>query len=140
MQPTPYLFFNGTCAEAMTTYAGLFGTEDSLEILTVASMPPDVRSQMPPLPDSSVMHSAVKIGDGWVFAADDMGGTDAQPMAGASISLSFPTEAETRRVYDALAEGGEARMPLEPAFFAPLFGTLTDRFGIRWMVMTDPKA
>ena len=28
-------------------------------------------------------------------------------------------------------------MPLVPMFWTPLFGTLTDRFGIRWMVMAE---
>jgi PhnB protein len=58
-------------------------------------------------------------------------------MAGCNINLSFTDEAETRRVYEALSEGGDIRQPLEPAFFAPLFSAFTDRFGTRWMVMTD---
>lgn len=28
-------------------------------------------------------------------------------------------------------------MTIEPTFWTPAFGTLTDRFGTRWMVMAD---
>jgi PhnB protein len=52
----------------------------------------------------------------------------------------MPTAEEARRVFDRLAEGGEVRMPLERTFWTPAFGTLTDRFGTRWMVMADSPA
>lgn len=29
-------------------------------------------------------------------------------------------------------------MPMSPTFWSPMFGTLTDRFGIPWMVDTAP--
>ena len=86
---------------------------------------------------SGVMHSAVQVGSGWIYAADDMSGDAVAAMQGCSISVSLPDEAEARRVFDALSEGGTVRMPMAPMFFSPAFGTLTDRFGTRWMVMTD---
>ncbi|WP_375689114.1 VOC family protein [Pseudooceanicola sp. LIPI14-2-Ac024] len=139
MQPIVYLFFRGTCAEALSFYAAAFGSEEP-ELLTVASMPPEVRSQMPPMADETVMHGAVKVGMGWIYASDDMG-DNVPAMAGASISVALPTVEETHRVFAVLAEGGEVRMPLEATFFAPAFGTLTDRFGTRWMIMADaPEA
>lgn len=62
---------------------------------------------------------------------------EAKSMEGCNIAVELPDADETRRVWDALAEGAEVRMPLEPQFWTPLFGTLTDRFGIRWMIMQD---
>jgi len=139
MQPIVYLFFRGTCAEAMRFYAAAFGSEEP-EILAVGTMPPEVRSQMPPMKDETVMHAAVKVGAGWIYASDDMG-DNVPAMAGCNVSVSFPTIEEATRVFAVLAEGGEVRMPLEPTFFAPAFGTLTDRFGTRWMIMADqPEA
>ncbi|NLD70330.1 MAG: VOC family protein, partial [Limnobacter sp.] len=37
--------------------------------------------------------------------------------------------------FEALADGGEVRMPLGKTFWSPRFGMLTDRFGVDWMVM-----
>jgi PhnB protein len=135
MQPIPYLFFKNTCAEAMRFYAGVFGSPEP-EIMPFSAAPKDVLDQMPGMPPDTVMHSAVKVGEGWVYASDDPSG-ETGAMAGNSISVSFGDKAEARRVFNALAEGGEVRMPYEPTFFSPGFGTLTDRYGTRWMVMAD---
>jgi len=132
MQPIPYLFFPGTCRDAMTFYAGLFGDPDTLELMPMSAMPDEVKAEMGDFDPEAIMHSALAVGEGWIYASDDP--DRSAPMSGVSISLDFPTEAEARRVFDALAEGGEVRMPLSPMFWAPLFGMLTDRFGIRWMV------
>lgn len=134
MQPVPYLFFHGKAADAFAAYGRIFGAEP--EIMRASSMPPEALAQMPGVPADSVMHAAVKVGDGWIYGSDDPSG-DTPAMAGCNVAVSLPDEAETRRVWEALSEDGEVRMPLEPTFFAPLFGTLTDRFGTRWMVMTD---
>jgi PhnB protein len=42
-----------------------------------------------------------------------------------------------RRIFEAFADGGEVGMPLGETFWAPLFGTCTDRFGVNWMVNVD---
>lgn len=76
------------------------------------------------------------MGDGVIFASDDPSG-DTPAMAGCNVAVSLDGEAETRRVWEALADGGEVRMALSPTFWTPLFGTLTDRFGTRWMIMQE---
>ena len=137
MQPIVYLFFQGNCREAFEAYARIFGAEP--EIMTLDQMPPEAQEEMPGAPKDMVMHAALKIGDGWIYGSDDPSGTT-PAMAGCNVSLSFPDETETRRVWDALSEGGDIRMPLKPEFFAPLFGAMSDRFGIRWMIMQDDQA
>jgi PhnB protein len=51
-----------------------------------------------------------------------------------SICVNPDSEDEARRVFDALAQGGTIAMPLEKTFWGSLFGMLTDKFGINWMV------
>ena len=134
MQPIAYLFFKDTCRAAMTRYGEVFGTKP--EFMNFADMPEADRAQMPGVADDAVMHCGLQIGEGWLYASDDPSG-EAPVMSGCNICLALPDEAETRRVWEALADGGEARMPLTAMFWTPLFGTLTDRFGVRWMIMTD---
>ena len=50
------------------------------------------------------------------------------------LSVSGTDERLLRKVFDALAEGGKVRMPLEKQFWGALFGAVTDRYGIDWMV------
>ena len=135
MQPIPYLFFNHGCAEAIRLYADVFGAPEP-EIMPFSAMPEEDRATMPGVPEDAVMHAAVQIGDGWIFASDDPSG-QSPAMAGASVSVTLPTVDEARRVFHRLAEGGEVRMAMEPTFWTPAFGTLTDRFGTRWMIMAD---
>jgi PhnB protein len=135
MQPVPYLFFRNNCAEAMRFYAQTFGSGEA-QIMTFSDAPKEVLDQMPGVDPGTVMHSALNVGDGWIFASDDPTG-EFQPMAGTSVNLSFPTLEEAQRVFAALSEGGEVRMPLSPTFWSAGFGALTDRFGTRWMIMVD---
>lgn len=134
MQPIPYLFFTDTCREAMTAYGGIFGA--SPEIMLFGDMPEEDKAQMPGVPDDAVMHASLKVGDGLLFASDDPSG-ETKPMEGCDVAVALPDDDETRRVWEALAQGADVRMPLMPMFWTSLFGTLTDRFGIRWMIMTD---
>ena len=53
---------------------------------------------------------------------------------GFSLSLNAANEAEARRLFGALAEGGTVQMPLAKTFWSPSFGMLADRFGVGWMV------
>ena len=129
MQPIPYLFFSNTAREAFTLYGEVFG--NAPEIM-------EMGDQMPGVDPKTVMHAAVKVGDGWIYGSDDPSGKDFAPMAGSNVHVSFPTVEEARRVFDALSDGGEVRMPLEPTFWAPAFGAFSDRFGIRSMVAADP--
>ncbi len=132
MQPTPYLFFNGTCEEAIRAYARVFGSPEP-QIMYAKETPEGETSGIP----DAVMHAALQVGDGWLYASDY---SKAVPMAGASIAVTQKTADESRRVFDALAEGGEVEMPLEPTFWSPAFGALTDRWGTRWMVDTEGPA
>ena len=133
MTPTAYLFFNGQCAEAIAAYAEIFGGE-IMEQMPASDLPPEF-----PLSDDRkdwVMHSRVKIGDGFLMASDNIMGESAG-MAGCSVMMSFPKTAEAKDVFDKLADGGDVEMAWAPTFWSAGFGTLTDRFGIRWMIGSD---
>ena len=133
MQVTPYLFFNGNCAEAMENYADILGGE------VVANMPAsDMPPEFPVAEDRKdwVMHSELKLGDTKIYASDNIMG-DNVTMSGCSVMLSLPTSGEAQSAFNRLADGGAVEMPFAPTFFSAGFGTLTDRFGIKWMIGSD---
>ena len=137
MQPNAYLFFPGSCREALTAYGNVFGTTP--EIMAFSDAPADVQAAMPGVATDAVMHGTLPVGGGLLFASDNLFGESAA-MSGCDITVSLPDDAETRRVFEALSQGGEIRSPLEPNFWTSLYAACTDRFGIRWMVMTDSAA
>jgi PhnB protein len=127
----PYLFFSGNCREAFTRYQEVFGGE--LFVMTMGEVP----GETPPDADPNlVIHAALTIGDALLMASDDPTG-DGGPKVGISVSYNSPDPDEVRRVFDALAEGGEVSQPLIETFFSPAFGMCTDRFGIPWMFSAD---
>jgi len=134
MQPIPYVFFKDNCRAAITYYGEVFG--NTPEIMSFKDMPDEAKADMPGIADDVVMHAGLAVGDGWLYASDAPP-DEMSEMAGCNVCISLPSEAETKRVFDALAKGGDVRMALMPMFWSPLFGTLTDKFGIRWMLMTD---
>lgn len=132
MPLSPYLHFDGTCAEALRFYAKVFG-DPAPEIMTF--------DQMPDAPvdrdGSRVLHGQVKVAGGLLLASDTPPGTPTDPQAGVSISAALPDTASARAAFDRLAEGGAIIMPYGETFFSPGFGMLKDRFGTHWMVSID---
>jgi PhnB protein len=58
--------------------------------------------------------------------------------ASPTLSLTVPDDAEAERLFAALADGGQAQMPLTKTFFASRFGMVADRFGVLWMIYVAP--
>jgi PhnB protein len=56
------------------------------------------------------------------------------------INLEPDTRAETDRLFAALAAGGTVEMALQDMFWGGYFGSLVDRFGIRWMFNCEQKS
>jgi len=80
-----------------------------------------------------VMHARLKLGDSILMGSDAPPDRYNEPV-GFSVSLSINSPGDAERIFAALAEGGTVQMPLQQTFWAARFGTLTDKFGIPWMV------
>jgi PhnB protein len=133
MNPTPYLIFNGTCREAMTAYADILGGK--IDMLMEARELPEgeVPGGVPEDKADWILHCGVRFDGGQLMGSDDVFG-EAAPMAGCSVMVALESDVRARAVFDALAEGGTVQMPYAPTFWSAGFGTLTDRFGVHWMV------
>ena len=129
----PYLFFGGNCREAFTRYHEIFGGE--LILLTPNDLPAEERP--PGGGGDFIMHAALKVGDALLMASDDPTTDNFGPVQGMQVNVSYPDPGETKRVFDALAEGGNVTMPLTATSWSPAFGMCVDRFGTPWMISAD---
>jgi PhnB protein len=136
MQVQPYLFFEGRTEEALEFYQKAVGAK--VEMLMRNKESPDAPPPGMNAPPEKIMHAAFRIGETQVLASDGMCG-GAPRFQGFSLTLDTRDEAEAKRFFGALSEGGQVKMPLTPTFFSSAFGMLTDRFGIGWMVMAPKK-
>jgi len=133
----PYLSFEGRCEEALEFYKSAVGAEVTALMRFSDAPEPPPPSAVAPGSENKVMHACLRIGATEIMATD--GGCQGQSgFSGVSLALSVGSEGEAERVFAALAEGGEVRMPLGQTFFSPAFGMLADRFGVAWMVVAEP--
>lgn len=129
MQLTPYLLFDGTCAEAMEFYQSCLG--GTLKLTRVKDSP--ASQQMQADQQDKVLNAHLH--SGLVeFSASDWLARDAAPVRGDTVCmfLNGGSEAELRALFDKLSMGAEVTNPLKATYFGN-YGALNDRFGIRWM-------
>ena len=131
-QLSPYISFDGSCAEAMRFYEQVFGAR--VEMMMTNGQTPNA-DKMPPGNEDRIAHARMRVGDTVLMAGDAMVGCHPyEGKKGFSLALSFPTGAEAGRIFAALSEGGTITMPPEKTFWAELFGMTTDRFGTPWII------
>jgi PhnB protein len=124
-----YLTFNGNCREAMNFYKECLGGE--LYFQTIGESP--MADKMPSKMKESILHSTLTSGDVRIQASD-MGNDGLIKGNNVSLMLNCSSENEIRNTYEKLASGGDTTHPLEDTFWGSLFGGLTDKFEIRWIL------
>lgn len=133
MPVQPYLFFNGRCDEAIEFYQKALGA--GVMMLMRFKQAPD-QSMVKPETAEKVMHARLRIGDAIVLMSDGMCAGESK-FEGFSLTLSLDSVEEVDRRFNALADGGQVRMPLDKTFFSPRFGMLVDKFGVGWIVLVE---
>jgi PhnB protein len=132
---TPYLDFNGRCEEAINFYKQAVGA-DSVQMMRFSESPEP--TQVAPGSENKVMHACFRVGENQIMASDGYC-TGSTKFEGINLALEVATIADADRVFAALSEGGQVKMPLTQTFFSPKFGMLADRFGITWMVLVKQQ-
>jgi PhnB protein len=130
----PYLYFEGRCEEALEFYRGAVGAQ-----VTTLMRWKDAPEPPPPGSENKVMHAEFRVGDTVILASD--GKSQGRPtFQGFALALSTSSDAETDRVFGALADRGQVLQPLTSTFFTSRFGMLVDRFGVAWTILTNVTA
>lgn len=133
-----YLNFSGQTEAAFNFYRSVFGGEFIGQVSRFSDLPPDPsRPPLPPTVSNQILHIELTLLGGHVLMGSDvpesMGMTVTQGNH-VQINLEPDTRAEADRLFKALSEGGRVSMPLQDMFWGAYFGSLTDRFGVHWMV------
>lgn len=133
---TTHLNFRGQARAALDFYKQVFGGEQAL--MTYAAM------GQPELADSPdhIIWGQVLADDGFQIMAFDVRAGQ-QYDAGTNafyVSLRGSSVDDIEERWAALAEGATIQQPIGPSAWSPLYGMLTDRFGVIWIVDVDPRA
>ncbi len=133
MEVSPYLFFSGTCEEALKFYEETLGARIEGVLKNEGS---PAQKDLPPDWKDKVLHARFRIGDHVLMASDAPPG-HYRPPQGFSISVSLDDNRKAEQIFNKLAETGSVQMPFGPTFWAKGFGMCVDRFGIPWMVNSE---
>jgi PhnB protein len=123
----PYIFFPGNCREAMEFYKGVFGGELSLQTYGEVNAANDAN------PADNIMHAALESGIK-LYGSDTSEASAAAKKVSLCLGGESDQEDKLRQIFEGLSEGGDVRSPLKTEFWGDTFGTLTDKFGVDWMV------
>ena len=138
MAVTPYLFLDGRAEEAIEFYKKNLGATVGM-MMRFKDAPPNAGGPSPdPKTLDKVMHACITINGTQVFLSDgDCKGS--ATIQGFALALDAKELADGERMFNALAQGGQVRMPMMETFFAKSFGMLADKFGVGWMILAGPK-
>ncbi len=130
MKLTPFLLFDGNCAEAMAFYHSCLGGE--LIITKVGDSP--MKGQHPPEQQNKVVNARLISGAIDISATDWLHPTRT-PKQGNTVCLymSEATSTELRDIFEKLSEGADPTL-LDPLRDMPFgsYGHLADKYGVHW--------
>ena len=133
---TPFLLFDGNCADALSFYHRCLGGE--LTLTRLADTP--MKDQFPPEKHQRIIYGLLKAGDVEFSATDWMASPTREPLLGnMSAMYMIGDEAELRPLFDRLKDGAspDGFVALREMPFG-LYGQFYDRFGVQWIFRGNP--
>jgi len=135
-----YLNFQGNAEEAFKFYQSIFGGEFT-SVVRFKDMPIPGMS-LPQKDENKMMHIALPVDNDVIMASDVPEASGRKLHQGNNIFLSLHPESkeEADRFFNGLSAGGKIEMPMAKQAWGDYYGSLTDKFGIGWMVnFATPK-
>jgi PhnB protein len=134
---SPFLLFDGNCAEAMTFYQACLGGE--LTLTKVSDTP--MKDQMPPGLHQKVVNAQLKNGL-IAFTATDWMHPTRKPQQGNTVCLYINggKYSELEQIFNKLSDGAGKEL-LDVLRDMPFgsYGHLADKYGVHWFFQGDKK-
>lgn len=125
-----YVRFNGNCREAMEFYRRALGGDLTLMTAGESSM----AKQVPAEAQGKIVHSTLASGDLLLHGSDTFDGGEPAKGGAVALDMECDSEKELRESSSKLSAGGRVTLPVSQQFWGAVYGQLTDRFGIGWML------
>lgn len=131
---SPAIHLPGYCAEAIALYQKAFDiTVNSIDYYRDA--PPDSGMTITEAEQNKVMHAELTISGSRVNMSDS---NPDDIIFGNMIILNvfLNSSDDVCKAFHVLKEGGKIHVELGPQFFSSMYGSVEDRFGIRWQLIS----
>ena len=134
---TPYLLFDGNCAEAMTFYRSCLGGELSLTKVNDSPM----KDQVPPEHQDKIVNVHLKSG-AIEFSGSDWLHPTRRPKQGNTVCLYINggRYSQLKTIFDKLSAGADKEL-LDDLRDMPFgsYGHLADKYGVHWFFQGEKK-
>lgn len=127
---TPFLLFDGNCAEAMQFYQSCFGGD--LTLIPLSETP--MKAQCPPDQHHKITKALLRSGV-VEFSATDWLHPTRKPIQGNTTAMYVTGDeyAELSPIFDKLRDGADPQLLVELREMPfGIYGRLTDRYGVEW--------
>lgn len=129
-----YLIFNGNCEQAFTFYQSIFGGK--LMMMKYRDMPEQEEQHVPAGDMDRIIHVLLRVNDAIaIMGSDSPSNVATHPGDNVFQTLNVESAEEAKTIYEKLSAGGNVTMPLGKTFFADQYAMISDKFGVRWMIM-----
>ena len=129
-QINPYLTFDGNCEEAINFYQSILGGETDFK--RFGEGPPGM--PVAEGQENKIMHVHFTF-DGCVLMASDSGGMHEVTQGNNfHLSVDLHDKARAEKVFNDFGSEGTITMPFQEVFWGGSFGSVTDKFGVNWMI------
>ena len=132
LHATPFLLFDGNCAEAMNFYHGCLGGE--LQLIKLGDTP--MKAQFPPEKHDRIINAHLKSGDIDISATDWMASPEFDPVQGNTfaIFITGKTYDDLKPAFDKLKDGNNNKR-LQELHEMPfgIYGQFYDKYGVQWI-------
>ncbi len=139
LRSTPFLLFDGACAEAMTFYLDCLGGKLTLTKLGDTLM----KDMFPPEKHERIINAHLTSGDIEISATDWMASPDFDPVQGNTYAIFVigDTYDELKTVFDKLRDG-DNNTRLQELHDMPfgIYGQFYDKYGVQWIFRGDRRA
>jgi PhnB protein len=125
-----FLTFDGDCRQALEFYAKTFKQKAPEQVMTYGQNPMGSSEA----DKERILYACMPICGCTVMFSDCPSDFHSTKGNNIMLTLGLSDENEIKRIFNALAEGGQVGMKLDKTFFSELFGMVTDKFGIIWQV------
>ncbi|MGG1617017.1 VOC family protein [Paenibacillus sp. NRS-1781] len=135
----PYITMNGNAKDAIQFYEKVLDAQ-LLFIQTFGEMPENPEFPIPAEIKERVGHATLKVGETELMFSDTFPGSPFSSGNQVSICITTDSVEQSRRMFDALQQGGQVGMALQETHFSPAYGNVTDKFGITFQIFTEARS
>ncbi len=133
---TPFLLFDGNCAEAMSFYQQVLGGE--LKLTPLGETP--MKSQFPTEKHKRIINAQLKSGAIEISATDWMASPALEPIQGNTFAIFVKGDSgnELNTVFDKLSKGADQErfQKLHDMPFGT-YGQFYDKYGVQWIFVGE---